>query len=237
MKLTQKEVNNINVLILQDAITPRDVQVLGAGIKKLMMSGKNRIIVELTGVSTVSADAIRAIGQLDLAARELAGRVLTAGASPQVMKQIEAFATPPIIALFKDLKSAFLEFQKSTKAVDEAHRVATPAVTAKPTATVSAPAPSASAEKTTTAAHAGPKVGLTREEIMEREKAEVTQLRKSITDLEAQNRILFEQITTMTIKRKDMPTESAYLDKIRVLDQEVTELAKQLQDQVPAPKS
>jgi len=241
VKLVQKEVNNISVLILQDEISDRDVQVLGAGIKKLMMSGKNRIIVELTGVSAMSSGAIRAIGQLDLAARELAGRVLTCGASAPVMKQIEAFATPPIVALFKDLKTAVLEFQK-TKAVDEAQKAGAaptapaPVHGAKPaSAPVPGKEPARPSDKAGTAAAAGPKDGLSREEIMEREKAEVTNLRKSITDLEAQNRILMEQITEMTFKRKDMPTEAAYREKVTVLEGEIAELTKQL-NSAPAAK-
>jgi anti-anti-sigma regulatory factor len=106
MKIALTSEKNIQVLTASGAVAEHEVQILRAGLKKILSTGKNRIALELTLMDDLPAAVIREVATFDLLARELGGRIVLAGVSPLLRTKIEAFAQPPVILSFETREKA-----------------------------------------------------------------------------------------------------------------------------------
>lgn len=221
MKLQLLQDQGVTVLVLSEAITVTDVPLLQSGIAKLLKNGKNRFIADLSAVTAMPGQLLTALAQLDITSRELSGRVVIAGAQGTLKDQVKNFAKPAVFPIFDTRAQAmkfFLEPAPKTPAATKP--AAAPA--AKPAAP--APAPAAAA---TSAGEAIP--GLPPPTRLDpatlKDAAEV---RKKLTELERENRVLYEQCLNMIIARREVPNESAYLERIQHLEKKLEEIMKKV---------
>jgi hypothetical protein len=202
MKLALTAEKSIPVLTVSEGITEHDVQILRAGIIKLLKSGKNKIILEVPNLDSIPGEVIRELSSFDIAARELSGRLVVAGVSPGLKTKIEVFAKPPIILTFESRAQAVEFFLSPPK--PEVPATAAPG-TAPAAGGVAAGAPLVSPEA-------------------EALKAEQNSMKQKLHDLEADNKLLKEQIILATIARRQPKDEVAYLEKIQLLESKIEKL-------------
>ena len=215
MKLQLRSDKNIEFLKVEGEITPRDVQVIRAGLTKVLGAGKNRIIVELMNAEQVPPEALREIAKLDLLARELSGRILLTGVNPGLRAQIAQFAHPPVIPCFESSEEAVRYLVEGEKKPEETPlAIQRPATDAK----ITTPSPEEAAQ-----ARAQYK-----EQILAQEKDALGVLRKKVEALEKENLVLHEKFVQLFIGRKVIPDEKTYQDKIENLE---AQLQKYLLDQ------
>jgi anti-anti-sigma regulatory factor len=199
LKLALTAEKSIPILTATEGITEHDVQVLRAGIIKLLKSGKNKIILEVPDLDSMPSEVIRELSSFDIAARELSGRLVVAGVSTGLKTKIEVFAKPPII----------LTFETRAKAIEFFLTPPKPEIPA--TAPGVAPAAGAVAP------------GSLPPEA-EALKAEQNSMKQRLHDLEAENKLLKEQIILATIARRQPRDEVAYLEKIQLLEGKIEKL-------------
>jgi anti-anti-sigma regulatory factor len=109
LKIALETVKNIAILRVTEAVTIRDVEILRAGLVKILKTGKNKIILELPANDSLPSEVIRELASFDIMARELAGRLVLAGVTTGLKTKIEVFALPPVILTFESREKA-IEF-------------------------------------------------------------------------------------------------------------------------------
>lgn len=190
--------------------------IVKAGITKFFQNGKNKILLDLTGAKGLPDEIVREIALLDLMARELAGRIVILTTDANIKSKIEHFATPPVVPVVATREQAWAAFTPKTE------------VDGKSTAQVQAQAE-------TKAATAGPSSTVTtaegkdlyKEQIKQREVTELGPLRKQVSDLENENKLIKEQLTTLLIARRNIADTKALQEKIQSLEQQLAELVAQ----------
>jgi len=211
VKLTLTPLEGVDVLTGSGEISSNDVLVLKAGIKKLFLSGKNRIVLELPEAGKIPVDVLREVAQLDIIARELSGRVVLAGVKPDTKAQIGRFGSPPIIECF-DLKEDAIRFFNPPPRTN--------ALKLPPVVEVKAAAPSTAAELEAKAKAAQQY----KADIRQKEITDLGALRKLVSQLENENKLLKGQLLTMLNQRVNPPNETSYQTKIRALESRIEEL-------------
>lgn len=194
-------------------MTPENFAILRAGIKKQFQDGKNKIILEVPDAQSFSSEILRDIAQMNLIASELSGQIVLAGIDSPTRTRIEAFAKPPVVHCFETREKAIEFFHPAEKAADT--------VTAAPAAPVSETpaAPGAPAEKT---------VDQFKEEIRAQEINTLGVLRKTISDLEAQNKELTTQLSNLVRMRRDPPDLASWQEKVALLEKQLEEAMTQV---------
>lgn len=91
---------------MTETVTEHDVEVLRAGLVKILKTGKNKIVLELPKNESLPSEVIRELASFDIMARELAGRLVLAGITPGLKTKIEVFAMPPVILTFESREKA-----------------------------------------------------------------------------------------------------------------------------------
>jgi len=189
--------------VVTGEITKHDIQVLKAGVANFFMRGKNEIIVELSGQTSLPPDVLRELAVLDIHARELSGRVVLAGVIPELKTQLETLAKPPIVSIFQTRDEAVKSFSvKKTQPskADASH----PVSEAPPTS---------------------PTQGLeTHEEIRKRELGDMGKLRRELAQIKEENAALRKQLEDRISARKLSFTEEGYIESIRGLQDRITQL-------------
>lgn len=200
MKIALSSEKNVAILSVSDTVDDREIQVLRAGIKKILGSGKNRIVLELQGTQDLSSDILRELAAFDALARELSGRVVLAGVSATLKTKIETFAKPPLILCFETRAKA-IEFLTEPPKPE-----IPPAAVA---AAQAAPAP---------------------EQLKELQALQQEQgaLRGRLQQLEKENAGLREQIVAATIARRPPADEAQYIDRIQKLEAKTEKLLADL---------
>jgi anti-anti-sigma regulatory factor len=186
LKLTHEK--GVEVLSASGPIVDHESKVLRAGISKILKTGKNKIVLELPESPDLSAGVIREIAAYDVLARELSGRIVLSGVSPELKGKIESFAQPPVILCFESRAKA-LDFFSTPPQAD---------------ATAATPALSAAAA----AAH----------EELEKLKSEDRLMRSRMHSLEQENKRLKEQVVRATIARRPPHDEADYARRISFLE-------------------
>lgn len=216
MKLTLVQHQGIEVLTGTGEISGHDLQVLRAGLVKLLKSGKNRIVLELPEASSIPTEVLAELSKFDLLARELSGRIVLSGVSPSVRAQIARHAKPPVIECFDQLKDALAYFRPSG-AIDEN----------LPTQPSAAAAPAPSPED-------GEKHLKAKTEIRDRELAGLNELRKKIADLENENQLLQDRlIAAITERRAYPPKDSTQAARLQSLEERLDDIVRSLNAMKP----
>lgn len=228
--------------------TQRDIQVLKAGLVKLMTAGKNRIIVELPNqFQDLPADAIRELAAFDRLASELSGRIVLAQVQPELGKKIAAFAKPPVVVCFPTRAAALNFFQQ---APEEEPKVGKGVGVAKvppggggpdpKDAKQSAPSPAGQEGKKSGKAvqdsgesskdskdHKDPKEQKNTENSAPPSETTETKLRERVAFLEAENTRLLEQVVLTTLSRKNDGLSSEAVARIQNLESKIAKLLEE----------
>jgi hypothetical protein len=215
MKLTRTQDRGVEILTASGAIAQRDVQVLCAGVGKLIRDGRNQILLEVAEPA-IPDDLIRELMSLDLLARELSGRLVVLASNPELRTKIENFARPMTLASFAERTGAFDFFEKMNAAPLGPIPGAAGAEAA--VAPPGAEAPAASEEQ----------AKQLKEDIRKREIDELGKLRETIVRLENENKALLNQFQTYFRERRAPPDERAYQQRIQDLESRVEELMDEL---------
>jgi anti-anti-sigma factor len=112
MKISLGQQDGIAVLEVKGAIDIRNLQVLKAGLSKLLRDGRNRIILNLEDSDTLDSDVIREIAILNVFARELAGQILITSTNETLKENILNFSKPPVVPFLPTIALAVEYFQK-----------------------------------------------------------------------------------------------------------------------------
>jgi anti-anti-sigma regulatory factor len=194
LKIKLDTEKSIAILSVTETVTSHDVEVLRAGIIKILKTGKNRIVLEIPKNESLPSDVIRELASFDILARELAGRLVLAEVTPMLKSKIEVFAMPPVILTFESRAQA-LEFFLT------------------PPKTEQTPAPESSASDVATEAL----------------RQEQSSFRSRILELEAENKLLKEQIVLATIARRLPADEAGYRERISTLEAQIEKLLLEAQ--------
>ncbi|MGE0615969.1 MAG: hypothetical protein AB7P04_10025 [Bacteriovoracia bacterium] len=217
MKLALTQEQGIEILSAEGTQTAHDFQVLKVGLKKLLTVGKNRIVLELSKMAPPTSETVRELAALDLLARELAGRIVIAGIDSEVAKKIATFAVPPAVPVYATRQEAIDYFVKHPDGPASADGVAPAGETSAPGVAAPTAAGAATAAPASSPHPASP-TGATREEVLARERGEVGQLRKTLSELEKRNLALQEELFRLTLKGAPLTTEAQYRERIQSLE-------------------
>ena len=231
MKLQLLQEQSVTVLVLSEAIAVTDVPLLQSGILKLLKNGKNRFIADLSSVTSMPGELLSALAKLDVTSRELSGRVVLAGANSVAIKdQIKNFAKPAVCPFFETRALALKFFLDPPTAKPAAAAAAKPAATpapvaaaAKPAATPAPVAPAAPKPAEGPIPELPPPSRIDPATLKD-----AAELRKKLTEFERENRVLYEQCLNMIVARRQIPNESAYLERIQHLERKLEEVMKKI---------
>jgi anti-anti-sigma regulatory factor len=207
LKIKLESLKNIPVLSVTEEVTKRDVDVLRAGLIKILKTGKNKIILELPSNESLPSEVIRELASFDIMARELAGRLVLAGITPGLKTKIEVFAMPPVILTFENREKA-VEF------------LSTPPAPEAPPSSVVAPAGASTA-------------AANNDELAAFLRSEQSAFKTRIQELEQENKFLKEQIVQVTIARRPPSDESGYREKIVDLEAKIEKLLTEITLETP----
>jgi hypothetical protein len=240
MKLALSSAEGISVLTGTGQVSVHDLDVLRAGLTKLLKSGRNRIVLELSEAEMIPDGLIRELSKFDMLARELSGRVILAGNNEKLQKRVVQFAEPPVIECFNGKDAALKYFREKDKPATTPApppAVAAAAVAATKSAAPAAPAGSAQTPPTATGAQ-GPAPGTDpaaaidpkqafKTAVRQKELTEATDLRKRIADLENENTLLAKQLHTAWLASRTAPTQTAQQAELETLRQRMEEILEQ----------
>jgi hypothetical protein len=212
MKLKLVQENNIQILMVSEGVTSKDVEIIKAGITKILKTGKNKILLEVNGSDTLPDDVIRDIGIMDNLARELSGRIVIVTSNAALKKKLDIFATPPLILCFVDRKSAMAAFSPQGP-LDEGKKKHAPAPPL--------PAPPAPALSSASVSTPQP---VSKDTILAREAGDLGVLRKDLAELKRENQILHDRLLALVENRRQSVDSTALTAKIRALELEVEKL-------------
>jgi hypothetical protein len=233
LKISRSSVNSVEILTITGPITVQESKVLRAGIAAHLKNGKNRIVLELVDAQSLPPEVLKDLAGLDLLARELSGRIVAAGVSQDLRARLALFATPPIIPCFQKREEA-LKYFVGPLTPDAVLCARQAAAAASAAGGAAAPAAGAGPSAAAASAPAGPPK--TREEIRQAELGELGQLRKKVSELQAENGVLQDQLESMLVRGKTPPDEAAYQQRIRTLEDRLAVLLEQLKDLKAPPK-
>lgn len=229
MKLKLDTVRDINILQALGSVTPENFAVLRAGIKKLLASGKNKIILDLPDAAGFEQPVLKEISVLNALASELSGQILLSSINAEAKKKIEELSKPISMNCFSDREKA-IEFFYPKNATG-----ASPAPVAQPAAST----PAAATTPTAAAAPAPAdeeKEKLLKRDIRAKEIGDLGEARKRISELETENLELKQRISETVLIRREPPDVGAWREKTEKLEKDLAEAIKTAQDAAGAKK-
>ncbi len=212
MKLSLEKFKDLHILSASGPMTPENFAVLRAGIKKQFQGGKNKIILDIPEAKSFPSDILRDLAQMNLIASELSGQIVLTSIDPVTRLKIEAFAKPTVVRSF-ETKQQGIDFFYPPEKKPEPIGVAPAAAAPTPTS------PTSPAEKT---------VDQFKADIRTQEINTLGALRKTISDLEAQNKELISQLSKLVRNRRDPPDLSSWQEKTNLLEKQLEEAMTQV---------
>lgn len=226
MKLSLKSQNGIEVLTGGGEISAHDLQILRAGIMKLFQSGKNKIVLEIPEAEKLPPEILREVSKLDLMARELSGRLVLAGVNTVLREQITRFAQPPVIQCFDSKEDAIKHLHQSPSQSQPA-----PVTAAPPPSPSQAPAPAPTPAQAPAPAAPAPTGEASADhaqqyktDIRQKELGDLGSLRKTISSLENENKLLRDQLIVAITHRREAHSEIAAQKQIEALEKKLEEM-------------
>jgi anti-anti-sigma regulatory factor len=211
MKIALSTVDGVSILTGGGEITTHDVDVLRAGLTKLLKSGRNRIILEFPEAERIPDSVLREMAKLDILARELSGRIVMLGANEQFRKRVLQFALPPVMECFDKREQALGYFKQK-----DAPKVAI-APTAVPSAGQADVPPTQKAKA----------------EFRSKELSGATELRKRVSELENENQLLTKQLHAAWLASRPAPTPQASQGEFEILKKRFEEILEQTKASQP----
>ena len=200
MKLSRVEEQGVDILTVSGPVADHDVQVLGAGVGKLILAGHANVVMELQDAKLPDSLFVE-LANLDQVARAQSGRLVLVSASAEVRAKAGKHGAPTPLESFADRASALSLFSSSRSAAAAAPSAAAPA-----------------------AEDSGDAASLSKGEIRKREVSELGKLRETISRLENENKVLTEQLQTLLVGRRSAPDDRGYQQRIDDLEARLEEL-------------
>lgn len=119
MKIKLVAHKDVPVLVISEDLPAEKIPVLKAGLKKLLCTGKDRIILELSGVQSLAPQAIIEVGRFHELAKELSGKIILVSRSPEVVRVIAEAHVSSLMPVLMSLDEAVDVLLQSTKAQAE----------------------------------------------------------------------------------------------------------------------
>jgi hypothetical protein len=213
LKLKLRTSGDIQILTVSELDNPKNVEILRAGIKKTLLMGKNRIVLELTEPALIPADALRELAHLKLLANELSGDIVLAGLNEQERIKVQSFSKPTPAACF----------QTTQQALDYLTTPAKPAAAPAPPSVATPTAPATTLQNAQPAVLPGQKEAL-KEDVRKNELGDLGKLRKEVERLKAENTSLLELLSTQIFERREPGDVKAYQEKIVVLEAQLADV-------------
>lgn len=113
MKLNLRHEDSVAILEVSGAVDGHNLNVLKAGITKLLQDGKNRIVLYMLDATELQGDVIRDLAIIDVYARELAGKIILVSPSKELKESVKLFAKPPVVPILSSLEQALDFFKKA----------------------------------------------------------------------------------------------------------------------------
>jgi len=113
MKLNLRHEDSVAILEVSGAVDSHNLNVLKAGITKLLQDGKNRIVLYMLDATELQGDVIRDLAIIDVYARELAGKIILVSPSKELKESVKLFAKPPVVPILSSLEQALDFFKKA----------------------------------------------------------------------------------------------------------------------------
>ncbi len=117
MKLKLSNDKDVAILDVMEEVSAQNVSVLRAGIQKLLQSGRNKIIINLSEAQRLDIETIKDIIKLHMAAVELKGDIMLVGQGDLIRQAIKTFSAPPGIKFFEAREAAIAAMSESDTAV------------------------------------------------------------------------------------------------------------------------
>lgn len=208
MKLALRREDSFAVLEITGGVDEHNLEVIKAGLSKLLQNGQNRIVLFFpeADASGIESAVMRELAILDVFARELAGQIVIASPSPELKESVTRFAKPPVIPIVADLELAREFFQR-----------------------LNAPAEEARTEAETLQKQLEVKSGEVRAleaRLKQLDPAQLDSLRAENATLRAKLGDLEIQVERLTLEKRKPVDTAGLLEKIDTLEQSLTQLAK-----------
>ncbi|MEO5971187.1 MAG: hypothetical protein ABIQ95_14765 [Bdellovibrionia bacterium] len=115
MKLELTVESDVQILMISDNITSKDVKIVKAGMRKLFETGKNKIILEVNSLETLPYEVIRDIGVLSNLARDYSGHIVVVTSNELLKNKLAYFAKPPMFICCRDRSTGIASFAASSE--------------------------------------------------------------------------------------------------------------------------
>lgn len=110
MKAGLSEEQGISILALSEDVTPVNAPVLRSGLTKLLKSGKNKIILDLTKTGKIAGSVLEEIIHIDFIAKQLNGSVILVGRGDLIQEIIKKLPGKITVKYFSTIDAAFDAF-------------------------------------------------------------------------------------------------------------------------------
>lgn len=106
MKLKLADQENVPVLVVTGDVPKEHGPVLRAGLKNLLYKGKDKIIVDLTGVTEIAPESVADIAALHGVAMELHGRIVLVTQNKAIVEKVAGAPGPSLMPVVASVKEA-----------------------------------------------------------------------------------------------------------------------------------
>ena len=120
MKLRLDQIKDISILEASEDISSHEINVLKAGIGKLLKSGKNKIILNLTNAKKLSSETMEVILHFQSVASELKGELILVGQGDLVQEVIQKKGKGNYLKFFTSKEAAIASFDGDLKGTNSA---------------------------------------------------------------------------------------------------------------------
>lgn len=119
MKIKLVAHKDVPVLVISEDLPAEKIPVLNAGLKNLLCTGKDSIILDLSGVQSLAAKAVIEVGRFHALATELSGKIVLVSRSPEVVRVIAEAHVSSLMPVLTSLDEAVDFLRQSTRAQAE----------------------------------------------------------------------------------------------------------------------
>jgi anti-anti-sigma regulatory factor len=206
VKLALRHEEGVAILEVSGSIDDRGLQVLKAGLTKLLRDGKNRIALHLVDAAQIHSEILRELAIIDVFARELSGKIILVSDNAEVKEQVRLFAKPPMIPMVGSPAQAVEFFRKLDPSEEEGETIA---------------------DLQTQLQARDAQIRALEARVKQLDPREIQSLRKENAELKAMVKALEGQVESLLKERRTPADIEGFLEKIVVLEENLKRAGKQ----------
>lgn len=205
MNLNLEQKNGAHILKVSGDIDSKGTEILRAGITKLMKSGKDKIILDLSKVGGIDEKLLAEIALLNHLATELNGKVIVAGAPKKFEDTVKKHGNPPPFLVLGSVEEATKLLKQSGQIAEELSPELQQLIRAKDL-----------------------RIQALEGQIALSNPDEMRKLRRENEEIREANRKLEGQLNDFMLERRNPPDAEAALEKIMMLEHNLLEMSNSL---------